>query len=383
MSPPPILLAANTSWNIVNFRAGLVKELQRRGFEVLVAAPEDIFTPRLAELGCRHIRLAMDNKGASPIADAALLVRFLRIVGRERPVAFLGFTIKPNVYGSMAAQAFGVPVINNISGLGTAFIQVTALTKVVKGLYRLALRRSHTVFFQNPDDRDLFVRDGLVLRQRTALLPGSGIDLNTFNPSPPPSAAGDDIRFLMIARLLWDKGIGEYVEAARLVKRRFPGARFQILGFLGADNRTAVGSDVMQQWTEEGVVEYLGDSDDVRPHIAQADCLVLPSYREGTPRTLLEGAAMARPLVATDVPGCRQVVTHGENGLLCAPRDAGDLAGRLMEIVQKSPAERQAMGEASRRKAEREFDERIVVDRYLETLEGLLARPGERGAVAC
>ena len=371
-SRPRVLLAANSSWNIVNFRGGLVRALQQRGYEVLAAAPVDAHTPRLAEIDCRHLPLPMDSKGSSPIADAAVFARFLGLLRREKPAAFLGFTVKPNVYGSLAAHALGVPVINNISGLGTAFIEATALTRIVKRLYRLALRRSKIVYFQNSDDRELFIRGRFVRPQQTALLPGSGVDLKRFEPIPVRDPARPDIRFLLVARLLWDKGIGEYVEAARHVRKVYPAARFQILGFLGAENRTAVAAEVVDSWVKEGLIEYLGHSDDVRPYIADADCIVLPSYREGTSRTLLEAAAMGKPLIATDVPGCREVVDHGGNGLLCTVRDASSLAGRMLEMAEMPLAQRHAMGLASRYKAEQEFDETLVVGRYLSALESLL-----------
>jgi glycosyltransferase involved in cell wall biosynthesis len=310
----------------------------------------------------------MDNKGTNPVRDAKLFLRYLRTLRRERPAAFLGYTIKPNVYGSLAAHSLGIPVINNVSGLGTAFIRDTWITRVVKGLYRLALRRSHTVFFQNEDDRRVFVDNKLVTPDRTALVPGSGIDLQRFEPAD-VLRRQQGFQFLLIARLLYDKGVGEFVDAARLIKPTHPEARCTLLGFLDAKNRTAVSRDDVDRWVSEGIIEYLGSSDDVRPFIAEADCVVLPSYREGTPRTLLEAAAMAKPLIATDVPGCREVVEDGQNGFLCRVKDARDLATKMIGMMEMAPADRRAMGEAGRQKMERQFDERLVIDAYLGRLE--------------
>jgi glycosyltransferase involved in cell wall biosynthesis len=372
-----VVIAVNTSWNIVNFRAGLVRALVANGYEVVAVAPRDEYSTHLARLGCRYVSLAMDNKGTSPRRDIALTFRFMRLLWREQPDIYLGFTIKPNVYGSLAAHALGIPTINNIAGLGTAFIRATWLTQLVKTLYRAALARSHTVFFQNEDDRTLFLEDRLVRREKTALVPGSGVELSRFRPRAAETADGD-FRFLLIGRLLWDKGIREFVEAARIVRRRSPRTRFQLLGFLDVENRTAISRETVDGWIREGIIEYLGAADDVREHIARADCVVLPSYREGTPRSLLEGAAMAKPLIATDVPGCRQVVDAGENGLLCVSGDASSLAARMLEMLQMSRDQRLAMGAASRAKVEREFDERVVIGRYHAAIEAVLSdgRPG-------
>jgi glycosyltransferase involved in cell wall biosynthesis len=368
MTQPIIAISINASWNIINFRRGLIAGLQSAGYRVVAIAPTDAYSPQFAELGVEHVPIAMDNQGVSPRRDLGLLLRYLRVLRQVRPAAFLGYTAKPNVYGSLAAHMLGIPVINNVSGLGTAFIRQGLLTRIVSGLYRLAFRRSSTVFFQNPEDRDLFVSAGIVASARTAVLPGSGIDLDRFAPAN--TAAGGDrpFTFLLVARLLWDKGVGEYVEAARLVRAEHPGVRFQLLGFLDVANRTAVPRTEVERWVREGLIDYLGHSDDVRPFLAAADCVVLPSYREGLPRTLLEAAAMGRPLIATDVPGCRHIADHGVNGYLCAVRDSAALAEAMANMLRLPEAERLAMGTAARAKAEAEFDERKVVERYLEAI---------------
>jgi glycosyltransferase involved in cell wall biosynthesis len=361
------MISNNTSWNVYNFRAGLIRSLTQSGYETVAAAPFDNYSARLSELGCRHIAFAMDNKGTSPLRDALLFFRYLRLLRQLRPDVYLGYTIKPNIYGSLAAHMLGIPVINNVSGLGTAFIRETWLTKVVKLLYWLALRRSHTVFFQNEEDRNLFIRLGLVRPERAGLLPGSGIDLERFSPDTRTAPA--PATFLLIARLIWDKGVGEYVEAARLVKQRFPHARFQILGFLDVENRSAISRSQLNEWVSEGIVEYLGMVDDVRPALAAAACVVLPSYREGTPRTLLEAAAMAKPIITTDTPGCRDVVDDGINGFLCAARNPNDLVEKLVAFLCLNSEKREQMELASRVRAEAKYDERVVVADYLAAIE--------------
>ena len=366
------IISINTSWNIVNFRSGLIRALQADGFRVVAVAPVDAYSPRFAALGIAFEPIEIDSKGVSPPRDLALARAYWRLFRRLRPHVYLGYTAKPNIYGSLAAHAAGVPVINNISGLGTAFITGGWLGAVVATLYRLALARSKTVFFQNGEDRELFVTRRLVRPERARLLPGSGIDTARFAP-PAPRPPGDRFTFLLPARLLWDKGVGEFVAAARQVRAEQPNARFQLLGFLDVENRTAVSRAEVEGWVAEGLIEYLGATDDVRPHIAAADCVVLPSYREGLPRSLLEGAAMARPLIATDAPGCRDIVRDGVNGFLCTVRDADSLFATMRRMMRLSSEQHTALGNAGRRIAETEFDERVVIERYRAAISDALA----------
>ncbi|TPM32383.1 glycosyltransferase family 4 protein [Mesorhizobium sp. B2-2-2] len=370
-----IVISINTSWNVVNFRKGLIEALQGQGYEIVIAAPRDEYSRLIPRMRCRYVEIEMDNSGTSPFRDMVLLWRYWRLLRRERPLAFVGFTIKPNVFGSLAANLNGIPVINNVSGLGTAFVRGGLLQKIAKVLYRLALARSKMVFFQNDDDRMLFVGERLVRKEQTALLPGSGVDLVRFSPAPRRSQSSGAIVFLLVARLLWDKGVGEFVQAARQMRRNMPGARFQLLGFLDVENRTAVSRAQVERWAGEGLVEYLGTTDDVRPFLGAADCVVLPSYREGTPRSLLEAAAMGKPLIASDVPGCREVVDHGVNGLLCKVKDAGDLASKMLEFATMDPTSRDRMGMESRNKVERQFSERIVIESYMAQIGKLDASP--------
>jgi glycosyltransferase involved in cell wall biosynthesis len=373
MTARTIVISINSSWNVLNFRLGLVRALVADGHRVVVVAPRDESSPRLEALGVEYREIAMDKKGLSPAADLRLLARYRRILQDVGADLFLGYTPKPNVWGSLAARSLGIPVINNISGLGTAFIRGGWLSALVSRLYRLALRRSATVFFQNPEDRDLFVRKRLVRAERARLLPGSGIDLERFRPPPAGDRLGGAFRFLLVGRVIRDKGVLEYVEAARRLRRRWPEVRFQLLGFLDAENRTAIPAATVRLWVDEGVIDYVGAADDVRAHVAGADCVVLPSYREGLPRTLLEAAAMGRPLIATDVPGCRQLVRDGVNGLLCAVRDAASLAQAMERMLEASPAQRAAWGAEARAIAEREYSEELVIARYREAIAALLA----------
>lgn len=368
-----IVISINTTWNIYNFRSGLVKALLDHGYEVIAIAPDDEYAPRLTEMGCKHIALPMDNNGSHPGRDFLLLVRYFRLLRTLKPAAFLGYTVKPNVYGSLAAQALGIPVINNIAGLGATFISKSYLTRIVRGLYRLALKRSSQVFFQNSEDRQLFVDSGLAPKERTALVPGSGVNLSRYSVEAPAPLEGRRFRFLLVGRMLRDKGVEEFAAAANMVRQRFPQIEFQLLGFVDFANANAIGMDRIQGWQQEGLVSYLGKTDDVRPYLGQADCVVLPSYREGVPRSLLEAAAMGRPIIATDVVGCREAVDDSVNGFLCEAKNAADLAEKMLRMIELTPAQRLAMGAAGRRKMEAEFDELLVIQKYLHAVSEVTA----------
>jgi glycosyltransferase involved in cell wall biosynthesis len=364
-----VVIAANSSWNIVTFRQGLIRAIREAGYEPLVVASVDAAAEeRMASLGVERIPVDIERSGLNPLADLRLLLQYRRILKQRAPAAFLGFTIKPNIYGTIAASSAGIPVVANVSGLGTVFLNGGSLMKFVILMYRFALRRANLIFFQNPEDRELFVNKRIVRREQTRVLPGSGIDLRQYGPAPLPDGPPT---FLLIARLLGDKGVREYAEAARSLGEVLPGAKFQLLGPLDHENRTSIDPGELDQWVAEGAVEYLGSSDDVRPFIERASVVVLPSYREGLPRSLLEGAAMGRPLIATDVPGCRELVQEGVNGLLCGVRDPVSLAGAMLKLGQMSAEQRRIMGQAARTLVEERFSEDIVLRAYLDALAEL------------
>jgi glycosyltransferase involved in cell wall biosynthesis len=374
---PKILMSINTAWNVCNFRAGLIRSLRDHGYDVVVAAPADDYVGRVMQMGCRFVKVPMDNNGTNPARDFRLLLHYLRVLHVERPHVYLGYTVKPNVYGSIAAHVLGIPVINNIAGLGTTFINRTPVTHMVRALYRLSLRRSRRVFFQNADDQDCFVRQKIVPSRITDRLAGSGIDLTHYRPSPAPTLQGRPFRFLLVSRMLKDKGVAEYAGAAAIVRRRLPGAsvEFQLLGSVDARNLNAIPLARIQEWERAGLVQYLGRTDDVRPVVTDSDCVVLPSYREGVPHSLLEAAAMARPIIASDAVGCRDVVDDHINGLLCRVRDAEDLAEKMVEMINDSSEHRLEMGMAGRRKVEAQFDERTVIQKYLDMIDEVARLP--------
>jgi glycosyltransferase involved in cell wall biosynthesis len=371
-----VVLSVNTCWNVANFRAGLIRGLQHAGYRVVALAPLDRHVERVRALGCELIDLPMDAKGVNPLRDLQLLWRYRRALKRLRPRAFLGFTIKPNVYGSLAAQSLGIPVVNNVAGLGTTFLRGGWLNRVARLLYRTGLWRSARVFFQNGEDRFLFIQGGLCRAEQADLLPGSGVDLERFTPRM-PNTNGGPIKVLLVARMLWDKGVGELVEAVRRVRDEGVDCELRLLGFLDVRNPSSIPREQIASWQTEGFVFYLGEADDVRDHLDAADVVALPSYREVTPRSLLEAAAMSKPIITTDAPGCRDVVEDGVNGYRVPIRDIPALADALQRFARLSPEERIRMGAASRTLVELRYDERIVVKAYLDALAKIAILPGQ------
>jgi glycosyltransferase involved in cell wall biosynthesis len=366
-----IMMTANAAWNIWNFRRPLVEALSEDGHRITVLAPKDDATTELERLNCRVRPLKMSVQGLNPLQDLKLQLRFKRIFRDEEPDIVLSYTIKNNIFGAQAAQSVGIPFLPNVTGLGTAFLTGKLLQTIIEQFYRKSFRALPTVFFQNEDDRDLFINRSMVQADQARLLPGSGIDLVRFAPIETPPVDGPTI-FLMISRLLRDKGVFEFVEAARRIKSNHPQARFQLLGPAASKNRSAIDRTTMDSWIGEGLVEYLGTTEDVRPAIEAATCVVLPSYREGAPRALIEAAAMARPVITTDVPGCRAVVDRDISGFLCEVRNAESLAAAIERFMALSPKAQQAMGQAGRAKMDREYNQSIVVDAYREAIVRLV-----------
>jgi glycosyltransferase involved in cell wall biosynthesis len=361
-----IAIVLNTSWNIFNFRMNFVKELIRQGHEVHTVAPLDDFTKELEAVGCIHHAIKMDSRGANPIRDSALILELFLTYRKIRPDIILHYTIKPNVYGTLAAAMLKIPTINNVCGLGTVFLKKNLVSAIAMALYRISFRFASKVFFQNSDDLQLFVKNQLVASDAADLLPGSGIDLQKFYPAE--FQRNKKFTFLLISRLITDKGVLEYISAVKKLKAQGFEANFQILGAKDPEHKRGIKTEIIDEWINSNVIDYLGTTTDVRSHIHNADCVVLPSYREGTPRTLLEAASSAKPIIATDVPGCNHVVTHGYNGLLCKIKDADDLADKMVELASMDNAQLETFGKNGRIKIEAEYNESLVINKYLSAL---------------
>lgn len=377
-----VAIVLNTSWNIYNFRLNFIRQLTDLGYEVHTLAPQDNFTARLTEAGCIHHHIRMDSRGANPIKDAALIIELWLQYRKIKPDIILHYTIKPNIYGTIAASWLNIPVINNVCGLGTVFLKNNLVSLVAMWLYKLAFRYPRKVFFQNGDDYRLFINRGLVPEKVADLLPGSGVDLERFKPLP-SFKRNATFTFLMISRLITDKGVLEFIDAIRNLKGRGVNARFQLLGPKDVRHKRGIKEKTIESWLRDGVVEYLGTTEDVRPFIQSADCIVLPSYREGAPRTLLEAASSGKPIVASDVAGCHHVVEDQYNGLLCQARNADDLASKMSDMMMLSNQQLEQMGQNGRIKVTREYGEIQVIGKYLDTINQFIPRtrnhPGRSG----
>jgi glycosyltransferase involved in cell wall biosynthesis len=362
-----IAIISNLSWNLYNFRLSLMQAMRAAGYDVIAIAPYDRYSKKIEDAGFEFHDIKMNAQGINPLEDLKTTYEFYKLFKKTSPDLICQYTIKPNVYGSFVATALNIKMVNNIAGLGTLFVNETYVTKIAKLLYKTSQRKADKIFFQNKDDFDFFIEKGIVDAAKCDILPGSGVDTNRFKPVERKESL--NIRFLLIARMIWEKGISEYIEAARIIKKRYPNVEFCLLGFLEVENPGAITKKEMNEWVKEGVVNYLGVTDKVDEVILTADCVVLPSfYREGTPKTLLESGSSGKPIITTDSVGCRDVVDDGINGYLCEPRSAKDLAEKMEMFLNLTHIERIEMGKNSRKKIKKEFDESIVINKYLEVL---------------
>lgn len=362
-----VVITINTAWNIYNFRRGLIKALQNEGIEVITVSPRDEYSQLVKSLGCKHYPITMENKGTNPFHDYKLYRTLLKVYERIQPDVILQYTIKPNIYGTLAAKKLGIPVINNVSGLGTIFLHNHPLYKIARSLYKIAFKHPKRVFFQNNDDLNLFLEHGLIKKEITDVLPGSGV--NTAELKYSEIKKTEPFIFLVLARVLFDKGIQEYVDAVRLLKRKGYNFEAQLAGALDEKSSMGIPKEKVDFWHKSKLINYLGEIKNVSEYLQKCHCAVLPSYREGTPKSLLEAGAIGRPIVATDVPGCREVVINTENGYLCEVKNAISLADAMEKVLQSNETELQKLGLRSRKLIEEKFDERIVIAKYLDIIK--------------
>lgn len=367
-----IIISANTSWNIINFRSTLITTLMAEGFDVIALAPYDDSVENLLNIGCQVKDLPIDARSTSVKKEILLFLRYLNYFRLEKPDAYLAFTIKPNIYGSLAARIFNIPTINNITGLGTIYIKKSWKTLLVNWLYKLSLRSSKKIFFQNNEDLQYFVSKKIIAEKLADKVPGSGVNLDTFPYHLCESKR--KTRFIMISRLLAEKGIEEYIEAAQRIKKTKPDVEFLLLGPANQNSSSVVAQSQISRWVRNKTVRYLGETADVREHLYAADCVVLPSYREGVPRVLLEAAAVGRPIITTTAPGCNDAVDDGITGFTCKVADSVDLARKIEKFLLLNNSERAAMGLMARQKMERQFDEKFVVEKYISFLRREVSR---------
>lgn len=374
-----VTIVYNTAYYVYKFRINLIRDLVAQGFRVVVISPTDEYVDVLRNLGIEHHEISMSQYGMNPIREVSTTLEIYKALKAYRPVCSLHYTIKPNIFGGIAAALAKTPVINNVAGAGRAFSKDQSLfARFISSLYRIGLSKSHRVFFQNFDDMQLFLENNLVRPEVAERIPGSGVDLAKYSMTETsPAYQAGTFHFLFVGRLLKEKGIYEYFTAAQHILRVLPDSKilFEIVGEI--DDSGACISDVdLQKYLADDRILYHGAvTPDRMPAILDgADCVVLPSYyREGVPRSLLEASAMFKPLITTDNVGCREVVDEGVNGYKVPVRDPEALAEAMLRMLSISTEERLEMGRAGRRKVEAEFDEMFVLQAYRRAITSILA----------
>jgi len=363
-----LVISANTSWYLFNFRKNTISTLIKKGFSVHVVAPKDDYSTKLSDLGCHLIDIDIDQRGTNPINDFKSILQFYAVYKRLKPAIILNFTPKNNIYSTIAANRLKIPCINNIAGLGTAFTESGLLSTITKLLYRLSQPTAAHIFFQNEDDRSVFLKYKIIDKGKTSRIPGSGVDLNRFTYTETDQSK--PFTFLLVARILKEKGILEYVEAANIVAEKHPKFNFWLLGPIDMSNPSSVSIDDINMLNKSNAIQYLGSSDDVENIIQKAHCIVLPSYyREGVPKSLLEGAAMGKPIITSDNVGCKEVVEDGKTGYLCQAKSVLSLTENMLKIANLPAEDFKKMGKMGRHKIENEFDEKIVLNEYLNQIK--------------
>jgi glycosyltransferase involved in cell wall biosynthesis len=390
--PLNIGIVANTAFNIYNFRLGLINALKNEGHHVIAIAPKDEYSDLLKQNNIEFIEVQnLARKGTNPFNDLRLLNEFRKIYKQQELDVVLQYTIKPNIYGTLAARFTSTKTICTVTGLGYTFLNNSIASKVAHSLYRFAFSFADKVLFQNNDDIDIFIKDKLVSKNKIQLVAGSGIDIQKFHPDfcqteneetvianeVKQSLDSTDgfvprhdgvVRFLMIARLLKDKGIYEYVDAAKQILQKNENVEFHVLGDIDNDNPSAIKKNELDNWIKEGIIYYHAHTKDTRPFICAADCVVLPSYREGMPRVILEGMAMGKPCITTDAPGCKDAVIDGESGFLCKAADVISLKECMERFISAEKTYKIQIGINARKRAENLFSNKAVNLTYINLL---------------
>lgn len=368
-----VALVANSTWNIYNFRLNLIKKLENEKLEVIVIAPVDEYIHYLNNVAnIRHVPLkTLSRKSTNPFKDIVLFNELNSIYKKEKPDLVIHYTIKPNIYGNLAAALNKIKSICAVTGLGYTFLNKGFTNLAARFLYKFSFQFSDRVIFENQDDRALFIREKLAAEKKCISMKGCGVNTNYFRPLVNGRQNGNRV-FLFIGRLLYDKGIVEFVEAAKIVKAKISNTEFWVVGELDSGNPSAIDKEQLVKWVNEKDIHYCGTTKDIRGYMKQTDVVVLPSYREGLPKVILEGMAMGKPIITTDTAGCRETVEENENGFLVPVKDANKLANAMIKMALFSDEELEEMGNVSREKTLEIFDDKIIANQFMEIIDEIL-----------
>ncbi len=372
-----VAVLENGLFSTYTMRESLMMRLLEEGAEVYVLTQTNRYVAQVEKMGLKVVNVGSGNM--NPVRVLQYIYRLRRTLLRIKPDLCLTFSIRPAIWGNLLTRRHDIPTITNITGVGPLFVSKNMVYRIARSLYRNALKKSRKVFFQNEDDLNLFLEKGFVKRELAEKIPGSGVDYQKFSPIPAAGPHPPGFVFLFVGRLIKDKGIYEYVHAARMVKKQFPSAVFNVMGPFWTQNlkKNTITRSELQDWIDEGVIDYLGEKKDVRQFIADSDCIVLPSYREGMSNTLLEAASMEKPIITTETTGCKEIVVDHVTGLLCKVRDGDDLAEKMKEMICLPAQELESMGKKGREKIIREFDKSLVIDAYLKAIHATLDSAGK------
>lgn len=370
-----IVILCNTTWNFYNFRRGVIGALIQNGMEVTCGAPRDDYVGKVSSLGCtvKHVYFAPST--FNPLREFFSFYCIIKLLVRQRPSALLTFTIKPNILGALAARILGIPVICNVAGMGAAFSSGPAKRRFAISLYRIALQRCSTVFFQNENDMQFFIEHRIVNPRAADILPGSGVNAEEYLDNSNDHSSDKTFVFLMISRLIKAKGVEEFHRAAKIISKDYGNVQFRHVGGLVNNHPDAISMRQLGEWESENVTIFVGHSDSISSELSAASCVVLPSYYpEGTPRSLLEAGASGKPIITTDKPGCRDTVIEGKTGYYCEPQNVSDLVSKMRTMLEQSPHELRAMGLESRKLIKARFDESIVVSKNLVAVDNAIGK---------
>lgn len=354
-------------------REGLMMRLLAEECDIYILTHANSYKSQVEKTGLKVIDIGSGN--VNPLKVTSYIYNLYKALKKIKPDVCLTFSIRPAIWGNIITRRLHIPTITNITGTGPLFESQSMAYRIARILYQTALRKTRKVFFQNNDDMNLFVKKKFVKSSVAERIPGSGVDYNKFSPAGIRTRENGSFTFLFIGRLIKDKGIFEYINAARITRKKYPHANFNIIGPFWTQNlkNNTITQTQLHNWIDEGVIDYLGEKKDVRKYIGEADCVVLPSYREGTSNTLLEAASMEKPAIATNTTGCREIVEDKITGLLCNAKDETDLADKMQKMISLSEQERKQMGQRARQKIIKEYDKQIVIAAYLKAIKEALA----------
>lgn len=368
-----VILVANSTWNIYNFRLNVINHLLQEGHEIVVIAPIDEYLEYKEKYPMvRHIALkTLDRDSTNPIKDLVLILELYRKYKWLKPDLILHYTNKPNIYGAIASKILGLKSVAVVTGLGYSFIRKGLLNRIVRSLYRVSGKYHARFIFENEDDKKLFIEEKITKQENAYSIKGCGVDTNYYAPYP-NGQVRNDTTFTFIGRLLHDKGINEFIAAADSIKSKHPNTKFVVIGEFDHKNPSSIDRESLAKWVDRGVIDYKGFVKDIRPLIAQSDCIVLPSYREGMPRTLLEGMAMGKPLIASDVPGCRETIVEGMNGFLTKVQSADALTNTIEDFLLLSYDERKKLGEKGREMSIDTYNDKLIAEQIYQIVKPVM-----------